>query len=98
MCDRDDLVFACEHHFMFAYDRAAANGVHADLFFIARAHDTASSVYVGFLSVKRFVYGIGKHQSRAAGGVFFQVVVFFDNFHVEFIAQNLCRRLAKGLH
>ena len=54
--------------------------------FCARADDTASALYVFLFVVKRFVYGIRKHQRRARRCVLFQIVVFFNDFHVAPVA------------
>ncbi len=97
MGKRDDLVFSGKKHVMVAHNRAAPNGADADFLRIALFPAPAPVIDVLILLPQRIIHGIREGNRRAAGRVDFQVMVFFDDFHVKTGTRQNRRRFLQKL-
>ena len=91
MGDLDPLPLADEVDGVLADDVAAADGLHADLFFGPLAADPLA-VVVGHLVVvaaERLGHHFAHAHRGAGGGVLLLVVVQLDDLHVEVVTQGL---------
>ena len=95
MRERDHLVIAGENDLVLADDRAAADGVQADLALPALFPLGVAVVHILRFAVAHAGDGVGQHERRAARRVNLLVVVLLDDLDVELAAEYLGRLFRK---
>ena len=73
---------------VFSDDRSASNGMNPDFLAFACADQAVPAVHVFFSASEPFINAFGEHECGAGRGIFFKMMVAFNDLRVEGVAKN----------